>query len=124
VPPVRIQFEYGEGMTNKNDLLVCLSRRNKQPQLLNSEKSFHRPKVASLESVDPRFLQHFLYLGLYSDSGCTFTAKILFPKDDQRERDQVINTGGHRDIFSSSTDDSPLKVRGGGVQRQMMKFKV
>ena len=28
-PPVVLSFEYGQGMTKKNDLLVCISRKNK-----------------------------------------------------------------------------------------------
>ena len=56
MPPVRIYFEYGEGMTKQNDLTVCLSRRIKQPSVINSEKVLHRPKQASLESVDAAYV--------------------------------------------------------------------
>jgi hypothetical protein len=79
---VKLLFDYAEGMTKKNDLTVCLSRKNKEPSPTNSEKVFNRPTLASLESIDHVFPQPYLYLGLYSDSGVTFNLKVLFPKDD------------------------------------------
>lgn len=79
---MRIYFEYGEGMTKQNDLTVCLSRRIKQPSVINSEKVLHRPKQASLESVDAAYVQHFLYLGLYTELGCVFSVRVHFPKDE------------------------------------------
>ena len=75
-------FEYPKSSSKKNDLTVCLSRKNKQPELTTSEKVFHRPQQAILESVDPFYVQPYLYIGLYSDFGCTLTLKAIFPKDD------------------------------------------
>jgi hypothetical protein len=43
-------------MTKKNDLTVCLARKQKQPDVNNSEKVFSRPKAVTLESVDPFYL--------------------------------------------------------------------
>ena len=85
MPPVRLHFDYSEGMTKKNDLTVCFARRHKQPNISTCEKVFHRPVQALLETVDPYYLQPYLYLGLYSDQGCTFSLKVFFPKDDLKE---------------------------------------
>lgn len=93
---MRVAFDYGEGMTKKNDLTVCFSRRIKQPVLISCEKLFHRPSHAGLESVDPFYLQQYLYIGLHSDQGCLVTLRVSFPKDDMNPYARGGKAGGVR----------------------------
>ena len=44
-PPVVLAFEYTKEMTKRNDLLVCMSRKNKQPDKENCEKFAIKPKI-------------------------------------------------------------------------------
>eukprot|EP00347_Sterkiella_histriomuscorum_P022516 403338197 len=87
VPPCKLLLEFPDDKASKkNDLKFFLSRRNKQPSQNNCEKQFHKVASVQLDSVDPFYLQQFLYVAVYSDSGCNFVLKILFPKDDQRDK--------------------------------------
>ncbi len=106
-------FEYPKGSSKKNDLTVCFSRKNKQPALTTSEKVFHRPHLATLDTVDPFYLQPYLYIGLYSDFGCTLTLKSTFPKDDLKNY-QLSSARGD-DLATSSND--PSKVRSVGTNK-------
>jgi hypothetical protein len=80
-PPVVLSFEYGHEMTKKNDLLVCISRKHKQPTHELCEKSISKPKCFDLNMADAEFSHPFLYVGLYSESGCSFTIRVSFPND-------------------------------------------
>jgi hypothetical protein len=79
-------------MTKKNDLLVCISRKHKQPSRDQCEKLMAKPKSLDLSIADAEFSHNFLYVGLYSERGCQFTVKVSFPNDksklgDVSERD-------------------------------------
>lgn len=117
VPPVRVAFEYGEGMTKKNDLTVCFSRRVKQPVLVSCEKLFHRPGHATLESVDPYYLQQYLYIGLHSDQGCLVTLRVTFPKEDMNPYARSGTAGGGRTEFEG------IDRRSKSQNRQIMRFR-
>ncbi|TNV86864.1 hypothetical protein FGO68_gene6999 [Halteria grandinella] len=131
VPPLKLYFDYLETTSKKGDLTVCLSRRVKQPQLLTSEKVYHRPKLISLDTADPFYLQQYLYIGLYSEQGCQFGVKATFPKDEQgggqvRTRgavgESVSNAYGTKGATDVAADE--IRRRPGGVNRQMMRFKL
>jgi len=96
---------------------VCFSRKNKQPSVTTSEKVFHRPQVALFESVDPFFVQPYLYIGLYSDFGCTLTMRATFPKDDLKN---YTSRGG--------VGDDPTKAGQAGISvrgnKQMQNFRI
>ena len=80
-PPVVLSFDYGHEMSKKNDLLVCISRKHKQPTREECEKSISKPKSFDLNMADAEFSHPFLYVGLYSEHGCSFTIRVSFPND-------------------------------------------
>lgn len=117
IPPIRLTFEYPEGSSKKNDLTVCFSRKNKQPGVTTSEKTFHRPQVALFESVDPAYLQAYLYIGLYSDFGCTLSMRATFPKDDLKN--YMATSRGIED--PSDPTKGPRTMRS---NKQMQNFRL
>lgn len=73
-----------------------------------------------MESVDPFYLQPYLYIGLYSDFGCSLTMRATFPKDDLKN---YMSTSRVGDDPSASADLSKLP-RTLRSNKQMQNFRI
>lgn len=53
IPPCKVMIEYT--YKGRNDLRVCISRRSKEPNMNNSERTLLKPHTVQMESGDPVF---------------------------------------------------------------------
>jgi hypothetical protein len=91
--PLKIFIKYLPGTEGEvfGDLMVYMSKKVDKPDENKCDKSFAKPAVISVDSPDPLFGYEYLYLKMVSTYGCRMAIRVVFPKEDMKDRKKDQN---------------------------------
>lgn len=86
--PLKIFIRYVAVQENAlfGDLHVFMSSKIDKPDVNTCEKAFVKPLQINIEQTDPVFQYEYLYFKMVSTYGCKMMIKLVFPKEDVRDR--------------------------------------
>lgn len=86
--PLKLFFKYQDMPENAlfGDLNIFMSSKVDKPDENHCERRFIKPGVITLDQLDAHFHYEYLYIKMVSTYGCKMLVKVVFPKEDVRDR--------------------------------------
>jgi len=102
-PPLKLTFEYQkEGNKKLNDLVIYMSRRNRQPDAKSFERKYSRVNCITIDSIEATFSIDYFYFKFESDMGCKAYCRLLFPTEEKKEKRKLEQARCEDEAFAVS----------------------
>lgn len=98
--PMKIFIKYLSVPENPvfGDLQVFVSKKVDKPEESMCDKVYSKPQCISVDVPDTTFAFDYFYIKMVSTYGCRMTIRVVFPKEDMRDRKKEQDAINNADI--------------------------